>query len=77
VVCSQISGVRTDLAHRWDLARLERTVMALEAAERIDLRALISHVLPYERAADAFRLLDEEAANTVQVVLDYRDARAT
>ncbi|HWT23104.1 MAG TPA: zinc-binding alcohol dehydrogenase [Solirubrobacteraceae bacterium] len=71
IVCSQISGVRPDLAHRWDLARLERTVMGLAAARRVDLGALVSHVLPYERAAEAFRLLDEEPASAVQVVLDF------
>jgi 2-desacetyl-2-hydroxyethyl bacteriochlorophyllide A dehydrogenase len=75
VVCSQISGVRADLAQRWDVPRLERTVMELAAAGRVDLRALISHVLPYERAADAFKLLDEDPASAVQVVLDFTEDR--
>jgi 2-desacetyl-2-hydroxyethyl bacteriochlorophyllide A dehydrogenase len=75
VVCSQISGVRADLAQRWDVPRLERTVMELQAAGRIDLHALVSHVLPYERAAEAFRLLDEEPASAVQVVLDFGEGR--
>jgi len=75
VVCSQISGVRPDLQHRWDVPRLERTVMELQAAERIDLRALVSHVLPYERAGEAFALLDTAPADALQVVLDFTDGR--
>ena len=75
VMCSQISGVRADLSHRWDVKRLERTVMELQAQGRIDLGALISHVFPYERAADAFRLLDEDSASAVQVVLDFTEER--
>jgi threonine dehydrogenase-like Zn-dependent dehydrogenase len=75
VMCSQISGVRAELAQRWDVPRLERTVMELQAAGRIDLRPLISHVLPYERAAEAFRLLDEDPAGAVQVVLDFTEGR--
>ena len=71
VRCSQISGVSPHLDHRWDLRRLERTVMALAAEDRIDLRALVSHVIPAAEAGDAFRLLDEAAADAVQVVLDY------
>jgi threonine dehydrogenase-like Zn-dependent dehydrogenase len=75
VVCSQISGLRPDLAQRWDVPRLERTVMELQAAGRLNLGALISHVLPYERAGEAFRLLDEEPASAVQVVLDFTEER--
>jgi threonine dehydrogenase-like Zn-dependent dehydrogenase len=76
VMCSQISGVRADLSHRWDVRRLERTVMELQAAERIDLKSLISHVWPYERAAEAFKLLDEDSASAVQIVLDFTEERA-
>jgi 2-desacetyl-2-hydroxyethyl bacteriochlorophyllide A dehydrogenase len=75
VVCSQISGVRPDLQHRWDLRRLERTIMELQAAGRLDLPALVSHVFGFERAAEAFQLLDERPADAVQVVLDFTAGR--
>jgi 2-desacetyl-2-hydroxyethyl bacteriochlorophyllide A dehydrogenase len=71
VVCSQISGISPRLAHRWTLARLEQTVMALAAARSIDLDALVSHVFPVARAGEAFRLLDERPQEAVQVVLDF------
>jgi 2-desacetyl-2-hydroxyethyl bacteriochlorophyllide A dehydrogenase len=72
IVCSQISGRNARLDHRWSVARLERTIMTLQADGRIDLEALVSHVLPATDAAEAFRLLDERPAETVQVVLDFQ-----
>jgi threonine dehydrogenase-like Zn-dependent dehydrogenase len=71
VVCSQISGINPVLDHRWNELRLQRTVMGLQADGRIDLRPLISHVVPAAEAAAAFRLLDERQSETVQVVLDF------
>ena len=72
VVCSQISGVSPRLDHRWSEARLRSTVMALQAEGRIDFESLVSHVFSFEDAAQAFELLDERAAETVQVVLAYK-----
>lgn len=74
VVCSQTSGVSPRLDHRWDRPRLERTVMRLASAGRLELPALISHVIAAHDAAEAFRLLDERPHDTVQVVLDFREA---
>lgn len=72
VVGSQISSVAPRLAHRWSLVRLEQTVMRLAAERRLELEALVSHLLPAERAAEAFRLLDERPEETLQVVLDFQ-----
>ena len=71
VVCSQISGVSPRLDHRWNEARLRTTVMALQAEGRIDFESLVSHNFSFEDAALAFELLDERAAETVQVVLRF------
>jgi threonine dehydrogenase-like Zn-dependent dehydrogenase len=71
LVCSQISGVSPRLSHRWTRERLERTVLELRARGRLELEPLVSHVLPVERAADAFRLLDERPEDAVQVVLEF------
>lgn len=73
IVCSQISGVRHDLAHRWSRARLEATVVDLLAGGELEVDALVSHVLPAERAADAFALLDTGDPEVLQVVLDFTD----
>jgi 2-desacetyl-2-hydroxyethyl bacteriochlorophyllide A dehydrogenase len=71
VVASQISGVNPRAAHRWSQARLERTVIDLCAQGRLELESLVTHVLPAEQAAEAFRLLDEHPEEAVQVVLAF------
>ena len=73
IVCSQISGVSPRLDHRWDLRRLERTIMRLLAEGRVDLKPLISHTFPVADAAEAFNLLDERPHEAVQVVLAFED----
>jgi 2-desacetyl-2-hydroxyethyl bacteriochlorophyllide A dehydrogenase len=72
LVSSQIGAVSPRLAHRWDRLRLEQTTMRLAAEGRLRLEPLVTHVLPVERAAEAFRLLDERPAEAVQVVLQFR-----
>ncbi len=44
--------------------------MHLQAQEVLNLRPLITHVLPFSQAAEAFRLCDQEPEKTIQVVLD-------
>lgn len=71
IVCSQISGVSPRLDHRWDLTRLEQTFMGLAASGRVDVEALISHVIPIADAGEAFALLDQRREEALQVVLDF------
>jgi threonine dehydrogenase-like Zn-dependent dehydrogenase len=71
IVCSQISGVGRHVDRRWDVHRLRETVMRLQSQGRLDFESLVSHVFPVERAAEAFRLLDEDLRSTVQVVLEF------
>ncbi len=73
IVCSQISGISPRLDHRWDLRRLERTIMRLQAEGRVDLTPLVSHTFPVAEAAEAFRLLDERPHEAVQVVLAFEE----
>lgn len=70
VVCSQISGVAPALSYRWDALRLSRTVMDLAVSERLELRRLVSHVLPFREAGQAFELLDRTPEQALQVVLE-------
>jgi threonine dehydrogenase-like Zn-dependent dehydrogenase len=71
VVSSQIFGVSLALDHRWTVERLERTVMTLAAEEKIGLKPLVTHVFGVEEAEEAFRLLDEDPSEAVQVVLEF------
>ncbi len=70
VVCSQIFGVDPELTYRWTQLRQAQTVMRLQAEGLLNLRPIISHVVPLDQAAEAFRMLDEQPAQTLQVVLD-------
>ncbi len=71
LVSSQIGGIASRLAHRWTPLRLERTVVDLATEGRLEVEPLVTHVLPVDRAAEAFRLLDERPEEAVQVVLDF------
>jgi threonine dehydrogenase-like Zn-dependent dehydrogenase len=70
VVSSQIFGVSLALDHRWTVGRLERTVMGLAAEQKFGLKQLVTHVFALEEADEAFRLLHENPAEVVQVVLE-------
>lgn len=71
IICSQIAGVAPELSYRWDRLRLAQTAMALQARGVLNLRPLISHVEPFERAAVLFDLLDRDPAQVVQAVIAF------
>ncbi|MFG1702835.1 zinc-binding alcohol dehydrogenase [Nonomuraea sp. M3C6] len=73
LVSSQIGGVASWLAHRWDVERLQRTFMALVHEGQVEAGALISHVMPIERAAEAFDLLDKHQSEVLQLVFQFEE----
>jgi threonine dehydrogenase-like Zn-dependent dehydrogenase len=70
IVGSQIFGTDPELTYRWNRLRLIQTFMRLQADGVIDLQPMISHVIPFNNAGEAFRILDQEPENALQVVLD-------
>lgn len=74
IVCSQIGNQDPALHHRWDRLRLIHTIMDLQAQGALNLRPVITHVIPFEQAAAGYRLLDETPEQALQVVLDFRNA---
>jgi 2-desacetyl-2-hydroxyethyl bacteriochlorophyllide A dehydrogenase len=66
---SQVGRSNPELAPRWDRRRRTETVLGL--LERLDLMALISHRLPFDRALEAYALLEERPEEAVQVVFTY------
>ena len=66
---SQVGGIDPSLAPRWDRAR--RLAAATDLLGDLVLAELITHRFPFERAAEAYKLLDERADETIQVVLTY------
>jgi 2-desacetyl-2-hydroxyethyl bacteriochlorophyllide A dehydrogenase len=69
LVSSQVSTIDGALQPRWTAAR--RLSLAADLLGKLELDALVSHALPLDRAAEAYRLVDEQSAETVQVVLTY------
>lgn len=74
IVCSQIGNVDPALSRRWDRLRLIHTIMELQVQGVLNLRPLITHMLPFARAAEAYTLLDAGAPDVLQVVLTFDDA---
>ncbi|MFB4279098.1 MULTISPECIES: zinc-binding dehydrogenase [unclassified Nonomuraea] len=73
LVSSQIGGVASWLAHRWDVERLQRTFMELVHRGEVDAGELITHVMPVDRAADAFDLLDKHQSEVLQLVFEFEE----
>jgi threonine dehydrogenase-like Zn-dependent dehydrogenase len=73
LISSQISNVDPALTHRWDRLRLIHTIMSLQVDGMLNLRPLITHLIPFQRAAEAFEILDTTPAEALQVVLDFAD----
>jgi 2-desacetyl-2-hydroxyethyl bacteriochlorophyllide A dehydrogenase len=73
VVSSQVSTIDAALQPRW--SRERRLDLARGLLPKLELASLISHRIPIDRAAEAYRLVDEHAADTVQVVLTYATSR--
>jgi 2-desacetyl-2-hydroxyethyl bacteriochlorophyllide A dehydrogenase len=69
IVSSQVGRIAPELAPRWDRAR--RLAVAKRLLSELHLADLITHRFPFARAAEAYALLDERPAETVQVVLEY------
>ena len=67
--CSQTAGLDPAIAHRWSIARRNETV--LRYLPRFALRPLISHRIPFRRAAEAYALIDGSPGEVTQVVLTY------
>jgi len=69
VRASQVSRIDPDHADRWDKERRMDAVRAWLG--ETDLSALHTHAFDVDRAAEAYRLLDERPADAVQVTITY------
>jgi 2-desacetyl-2-hydroxyethyl bacteriochlorophyllide A dehydrogenase len=70
---SQVGRSNPELAPRWDRNRRMDTVLGL--LDRLKLRELISHRIPFEEAPGAYPLLDERPEEALQVVFTYDGPR--
>jgi threonine dehydrogenase-like Zn-dependent dehydrogenase len=55
----------------WNRRRLRETALDLLVRERLDVAALITHRFPFQRAAEAYELVDTRPEETLRVVLTY------
>jgi 2-desacetyl-2-hydroxyethyl bacteriochlorophyllide A dehydrogenase len=71
---SQVGRVAPELSARWGAGRRREAVVSLLRDPRLPLDLLVSHRIPFGRAPDAYRMLDEGPGGAVQVVFDYEGA---
>jgi 2-desacetyl-2-hydroxyethyl bacteriochlorophyllide A dehydrogenase len=71
LIASQIGSVPNRLRARWDVARLQRTVVDSLASGSVDAAALVTHRFAITDAADAYRMLDADPSAALQVVLEF------
>lgn len=69
LLSSQVSTLSPELSGRWDKAR--RFDTAWKALERTRPEAWITHRFPMERAPEAYRLLDQDPQDAIQLVFEY------
>jgi threonine dehydrogenase-like Zn-dependent dehydrogenase len=70
---SQVSTVPARLSTRWTLSR--RRLAAAELLPELPLAQLSTHVFPFNRAAEAFRAVDEGTPGLMHAILDYDRSR--
>jgi 2-desacetyl-2-hydroxyethyl bacteriochlorophyllide A dehydrogenase len=71
VLASQIGSAPARLRARWDVPRLQRTIVDALADGRLDAASLVTHRYALADAAAAYELLDTDASAALQVVLDF------
>ncbi|HXU06862.1 MAG TPA: zinc-binding alcohol dehydrogenase [Polyangia bacterium] len=70
ILSSQVSHIGAALSARWD--RQRRFDAAWRALADIDTLPLVSHRVPFKEAQAAYELLDRNAGDVLQVLLDHR-----
>ncbi|WP_135666148.1 zinc-dependent alcohol dehydrogenase [Halorhabdus rudnickae] len=66
---SQVSTIAPELRGRWSFDR--RTETTLENLRSLPIDSLVTHRIPFEDAPSAYRLLDEQSENALQILLTY------
>ena len=69
LVSSQVGSIAPCLQARW--TRERRAALARDLLPQLHLSSLVTHRFPFERAAEAYALVDEHPEEVVQVILTY------
>ncbi len=69
LISSQVSTLAPELSGRWTKQR--RYQVAWEMIRRLHPSRLTTQLFPFDRAAEAYQLLDKRPEQTIQVLLEY------
>ena len=72
LISSQVSTIAPELSGRWTKER--RFSVAWEMLAKIDPACWVTQCFPLEQAAQAYRLLDENPGEAIQVLLTYNSS---
>jgi len=70
IVSSQVSSIAPLLRGRWDFARRMKT--ACRHLENLRIEDMITHIIPFSRAIEAYNLISEPGETYLQIVLDMQ-----
>lgn len=66
---SQTGSMDPSIRGMWDHERQEKTCVNLLTKLKID--NLITHMIPFERVAEAYEMIDNNPSELIQIVLTY------
>jgi threonine dehydrogenase-like Zn-dependent dehydrogenase len=69
IISSQVSSLAPSISGRWD--KIRRFDLAWEMIRQVQPERWITHRLPFQQAAQGYRLLDQNPNEVIQVLLDY------
>jgi len=69
MISSQVSSLGSGLEPRWSRAR--RNAVAFQLLKTDWLKTPVSHTLPFDRAPEAYRILDQTPQDATGIVLTY------
>jgi threonine dehydrogenase-like Zn-dependent dehydrogenase len=55
----------------WDMARVERVAIGLLETRKLQVEPLVGARIPFERASEAYAMIDESPGDLVKVLLAY------
>jgi 2-desacetyl-2-hydroxyethyl bacteriochlorophyllide A dehydrogenase len=73
LISAQISGPPAHLQHRWNRYRLTNTAISLAVEGKLAVTPLITHSVTLAEVDSAYRMLDEDPNEALQVVIDMRE----
>lgn len=72
LIGSQVSTLAPALTGRWDKPR--RIAQAWNVLQSLDVLKIITHRLPFAQASDAYRMIDQQPGDVLQLLFTYGEA---